>query len=472
MKTIQHGTRYRIYPTTKQKQYLTRNIGCARKLYNLYVEEGNARDEQAIKWHENHDEPYPYKWHQNTYYIQQYPYLRNADSLSLMNARKAYMNARQKHFSESAGRPNFKSKNKSTWSFTTNNQGYKTGKGTIWIETDNKHKKQKSYLYIPKLKQLKLGGIPIRLHRPIDGDIINVTITHERSGEWYASILIDTGIPVPSPVDEISTAFGGDLGITTFLTGSDGISYDDPHDYDRVLARLRVEERKLGKSQARHRKNGDDLRDCRNYQKQRVRVARLRERVRRMRSDFRHKLSRHLVDTQDLVCLEDLDVSGMMRNHRLARSVAGQSWSDFVRLVRYKGEWSGSRVVLVSRWFPSSRRCSSCGCLTGPRGFRGLGVREWVCPICGVAHDRDSNASVNVLLEGLRLCGVGSSELVLNRRDGGVSLVRTVLCGGDAGVYTGGAVCGVIGEPAVPRKCAMLGNGASLGGCSHNQSRA
>ena len=389
-----------------------------------------------------------------------------------MNARKAYMNTRTKHFKEGTGRPQFKSKNKSTWSFTTNNQGYKTGKGTIWIETDTKHKKHKTYLYIPKLKQLQLGGIPICLHRPIDGDIINVTITHERSDKWYASITIDTGVPVPSPTNEISTAFGSDLGIKTFLTGSDGISYDDPHDYEKVLKRLRIEERKLGKSQARHRKNGDDLRDCRNYQKQRVKVARLRERVRNMRADFRHKLSRYLVDNQDLVCLEGLDVSSMMRNHKLARSVVGQSWADFMRLVRYKGAWAGSRVVLVSRWFPSSHRCSSCGCLTGPRGFRGLGVREWVCPVCGTVHDRDFNASVNVLLEGLRLCGVDSSGLVLNRRDGGVSLVRTVVCGGDAGMYTGSAVCGVISEPTVSRKCAMLGNEALSGDCSHDQSRA
>lgn len=156
------------------------------------------------------------------------------------------------------------------------------------------------------------------------------------------------------------------------------------------------------------KKQGKHLSGCRNYQRQKRRSAK----IARKREDFRHKLSRQLVDSFDLIALEDLHVVGMLRNHHLAKVVSESAWSDFIHKVQYKAEWEGKTAVLVSQWFPSTRTCSCCGARAGLHGAGDLGVREWVCPECDARHDRDANTSWNILLEGLRIVASGDDEMV------------------------------------------------------------
>lgn len=471
---ITYGIKCRIYPTLPQKRYLAQNIGCSRLLYNLYVDEGKERDKQAAIWHEQNPDKngqaYPYKWKNYTDYYPGHPFLKDVDTRALLNAKRNYFDARKRHYTQDAGKPRYHSKKRDKESYTTSNQNYKGSNGTrgnIRVITDEQHQSHKTYLIIPGcVRGAKVGPIRIKLSRQIKGDIVKATITHEKSGKWSVSLTIRAIRQVPEPRDikdgQPYRVFGGDLGVHTFLTGTDGVSYDDPHDYEKLERKLKKEERKLGKQRARLLKHGRNLRECRNYQKQRRKVARLYERLRNARADFRHKLSRRLVESQDMICLEDLNVKGMMRNHSLAGSVAGRSFADFVRMVSYKAGWYGSRVVKVGRFFPSTRRCHKCGGVTGPQGLSDLGVREWSCSSCGAVLDRDGNASWNVLLEGLRLSfGERLSDLVLcvNRWDGGVSLVSGSVAGElaavpDMDMYTlvVGGVDGS-GESVVPRKC-------------------
>lgn len=416
--TIQRGMKARILPSTAQKAFLEQNIGCSRKLYNLYVEEGNKRDYQAAAWHKadkNRDnQKYPHSWSHDTDHYDEYPFLKNADSLALMNARKSYMAARKQHFENGAGRPKYHKKNHPGGnSYTTNNQGYKDGKhDTVWIEqTDDMH--NKALLHIPKTKDI--GGIPVVLSKPVSGIIHSATITHDTTDKWYVSLLVETKITIenqtiPTDNDDIlQSFFGGDLGLTDYLVGTDGKAYNDDEDYTKDELRLRIEERKLGKQGARLRKQDRRLSECSNYQKQKKKVARLKRHIADKRRDFRHKLSRGIVNNHDYIFLEDLHVRGMIQNHALSRRISDSAWGDFVRMVRYKAEEAGKTVVLVDRFFPSTRRCSCCGALSGPKGLDGLGIRAWVCPVCGAIHARDMNAAWNVLLEGVRLLSVGDS---------------------------------------------------------------
>ena len=410
--TRQRGYKFRIFPTGKQAVFFHRCHGCARKIYNLFVEEGRKRDAAAVKWHEEDpeerkDEHYPYEWKTVAQYKKEFPYMYEVDSLGLANAQLNYFGARDRRFKGTGGSPKFKSKNQYPHAYTTNNQNRDNGKGgTIRIFEDEKHPGA-YYLHLPKMKCDE--GVRIQLHRPIDGVIKNVTIKYNANGTWTASILVDETVAIKadeSPAissEKLSRLFGGDLGLKCFLTGTDGISYDDPEDYEKLERRLKVEKRKLGKKRARLEKQGRDLRTCKNYQKQRRRVARLEARMSNKRRDFRHKLSRMLVNNHDLLVFEDLNVKGLLKNHCLARGISEASWSDFIRMVEYKAQGEGKLVIKIDRFFASTKTCSCCGAQSGPSGYDGLGIREWVCPECGACHDRDENAAWNILFEGVRL---------------------------------------------------------------------
>lgn len=435
------GIKCRILPTPRQIQFLQRNFGCARKVYNLLVEEGNQRDAEAVAWHEKDpegraDKHYPHKWTTEKEFKKEYPYLKEADSIGLQSAREHYHEARSRHF-EGAGRSQFKSKWDYPRTYTTKNQGYQEdpNEGTVRVCQRGK----KTWLHVPKIPKNKVrdideetGEFTGKTHREDDDiqiilprkitdtmRIHSVTLGQNADGSYYASLSIEETITAEDPEEQeerdyqtlATLCYGGDLGLKNYLVGTDGISYDDPADYRKLEERHRREQRKLGKQRARLKKQGKCLSECRNYQKQKKRVAKIAKRIARKREDFRHKLSRWLVDSFDLIALEDLHVVGMLKNHHLAKAVSESAWADFIKKVQYKAEWEGKTVVLVSQWFPSTRTCSCCGAKTGPHGAGDLGVREWVCPECGAHHDRDGNASWNILLEGLRVAASGEDEL-------------------------------------------------------------
>lgn len=435
--THTHGQRYRIHPDERQQGFLNGNFGCSRKAYNILVELGNYRDGLARRWHEEDPEgregkayPHEFPWPKVSQMKAEFPYLKGADSLGLKNAYQAYFEARTSHFQKGAGRPRFRSKWRGRRSYTTDNQHYKDDpmRGTIRV-IDDRENHRGMRLIVPKLpkytRRYRDGdgndrtervpdGIAIDLHRPIRGTIKRATLEWEPDGTWWVSLLIEETIEVADdgelPISELARfCFGGDLGVKDYLVGTDGVTYDDPADYTGLEARLRREQRKLGKKAALAQKKGVPLSECRNYQRQKRKVARLQARIANKRRDFRHKLSRHLVDAYRVICLEDLCVRGMLANHSLAKHVQDAAFADFTRMVRYKAEWAGREVVLVDRFYPSTQTCSRCGAKTGPKGYEGLSVREWVCPECGCEHDRDGNAAWNVLLEGLRVLSSSDS---------------------------------------------------------------
>ena len=180
--------------------------------------------------------------------------------------------------------------------------------------------------------------------------------------------------------------------------GSEMCIRDSERFYRSLEKRLVVEQRKLSRRLEVAKKHNRKLEECKNYQKQRVKVARIHEKIFNQRNDFLHKLSSRITDENQIICIEDLNVTGMVRNHKLAKSIADVSWSEFVRQLTYKCEWKGRTLVKIDRFYPSSQICSSCGHNDGKKE---LDIREWTCSNCGTNHDRDINASINIRTEGL-----------------------------------------------------------------------
>ena len=369
--------KFRIYPTEEQEIFFAKTFGCVRKVYNLMLNDRKkAYEEVKNDPSKKMTFPTPAK------YKKEFPFLKEVDSLALANAQlhldKAYKNFFR---DKSVGFPRFKSKKNPVQSYTTNNQ-----KGTIAL-IDSK------FIKLPKLKSL----VRIKLHRQPKGMIKSATISRHSSGKYYISLLCKEEI---SELPKTNSAIGIDLGITDFAILSDGQKIDNHKFTSKMEKKLKREQRKLSRRALLAKKKGIPLSEAKNYQKQKRKVARLHEKVMNQRTDFLNKLSTEIIKNHDIICIEDLNVKGMLRNHKLARSISDVSWSSFVAKLQYKADWYGREIIKVNQWFPSSQICSECGHKDGKKP---LDIREWTCPICHTHHDRDINASINILIEGLRI---------------------------------------------------------------------
>ncbi|EOW83878.1 IS200/IS605 family element RNA-guided endonuclease TnpB [Enterococcus columbae] len=369
--------KFRIYPTEEQEIFFAKTFGCVRKVYNLMLNDRKkAYEEVKNDPSKKMTFPTPAK------YKKEFPFLKEVDSLALANAQlhldKAYKNFFR---DKSVGFPRFKSKKNPVQSYTTNNQN-----GTVAL-IDSK------FIKVPKLKSL----VRIKLHRQPKGMIKSATISRHSSGKYYISLLCKEEI---SELPKTNSAIGIDLGITDFAILSDGQKIDNNKFTSKMEKKLKREQRKLSRRALLAKKRGVKLYEARNYQKQRQKVARLYEKVMNQRTDFLNKLSTEIIKNHDIICIEDLNVKGMLRNHKLARSISDVSWSSFVAKLQYKADWYGREIIKVDTWFPSSQICSECGHKDGKKS---LDIREWTCPICHTHHDRDINASINILIEGLRI---------------------------------------------------------------------
>lgn len=199
---------------------------------------------------------------------------------------------------------------------------------------------------------------------------------------------------------KINSAIGIDLGITDFAILSDGQKIDNNKFTTKMAQKLKREQRKLSKRALLAKKKSINLLEVKNCQKQKRKVARLHEKVMNQRNDFLNKLITEIIKNHDIICIEDLNTKGMLRNHKLAKSISDVSWSSFVTKLQYKADWYGREIIKIDKWFPSSQVCSECGHQDTKKS---LGIREWTCPICHTHHDRDINASINILTEGLRI---------------------------------------------------------------------
>ena len=367
--TIKRKTyKFRLYPNQDQKQLFAKTFGSARAIWNMMLADKIAYYKETGKTLYN--TPAQYK--------KDFPWLKEVDSLALANVQLNLQKAYKNFFQSGFGFPKFKKK-RHRQSYKTNNQ-----KGSITLENG-------------AIKLPKIGWVRVKDHRQITGMIKSATVSMTATGKYYVSVLCESKI---LPLPKTGSNVGIDLGVSNFAILSTGEKIGNQRFLKQLSKKLAKEQKILSRRALAAKKDGRKLTDSKNYQKQRLKVAKIHEKIANKRQDFLHKVSTEIVKNHDIICIEDLTSRNLMKNHKLAKAIGDASWSKFVRMLGYKADWYEKQVSKISRWYPSSQMCSDCGYADGKKP---LHVREWTCGNCGSHHDRDINASINILNEGLRL---------------------------------------------------------------------
>lgn len=368
--------KYRIYPSKEQEVLIVKTIGCSRFVFNHFLDKWNVIYEtrgKGLTYNQCSAELPKMKKAEET------AWLKEVDSIALQSSLRNLADSFDRFFKKQNQRPRFKSKSNPVQSYTTKN-------------VNNSIELKAKTIKLPKL-----GLVKIKNSQNPNGRVIKATISKTITGKYFVSLLVEEEI---YPLAKTGKNVGIDLGLSDFAILSSGEKIGNKKFLQNLTKKLAKEQKVLSRRALVAKKSGKKLSESKNYQKQRIKVGKIHEQIANNRRDFLHKQSTDIVKNHDLICIEDLSSKNLMKNHKLAKAIGDVSWSEFVRMLEYKAAWYEKQVVKISRWYPSSQICSNCGYISGKKPLR---VRAWTCEKCASHHDRDINASINILNEGLGL---------------------------------------------------------------------
>lgn len=380
MTVVKKSIKVRLYPTKEQKILIDKTIGCVRFVYNQTLADCKQSYEQSKHFpsrNERIKNLVPLK--------EKYEFLKEVDSQALQQSVRDFNRALDNFFRNRShfGLPKFRARR-------ADKQSYRTTYNSCNAKVlDDRHIK------LPKLGRIKTKHFDV----PRSYKIFNITVEKTNTNKYYASICIETEV---QPLPKTGKQVGFDLGLIDLLIGSDGTRFERPKFNYLNKDKLTKEQRKLSKMRTKLERAKLNLNECRNYQKQKHKVAKLHEHTSNCAKDFNHKLSRKLVERYDLIAMEDLNVEGLLKNHKLAYSIADVRWLQLTNFIRYKCNWYGKDFKQVDRFYASSKICSCCGAYHKDI-VNAFSIREWTCPDCGSHHDRDVNAAKNILTQALSM---------------------------------------------------------------------
>lgn len=355
--------KFRIYPNKQQEILLVKHFGACRFVFNYYLnkrKETYLGDKKSLNYYDNAINLTQLKKAEN------FNWLKEINSQSLQSSLRNLDNSYNRFFRKESKFPRFKSKN--------DKQSFKV---VQLIKVENKK------LTIPKFK----SGIKINLHREINGEILFAIISKSATGKYYASITCEVQ---HKPFEKTNSNVGIDTGIKDLAILSDGTTHVNIRSLKSKLKKLKYEQRQLSKK----------VKGSSSRNKQRKKLAFLHEKITNVRKDHLHKVSTEIVKSHDIISVEDLAVKNIMKNHKLAQAMSDVSLGSFYSMLEYKCEWNDKQFVKIDRFFPSSKTCSKCGWINQDLT---LNIRVWDCTSCGETHDRDFNASKNILKQGLKI---------------------------------------------------------------------
>ena len=363
--------KFRLDPTDNQIEMFNKYFGCIRWVYNYFLNqriEEYKNNKKSLTYNKQSELLTKIKKQEETIW------LKEINSQSLQYSLKCLDTGFKNFFKKLSGFPKFKAKHFNKNCFTVPEN---------FIILDE-------LLYLPKFDT----GIKIIQERQIKGTIKKCSISKTPTGKFYVSILVEQNY---EPVAKTNKTVGIDLGLKDFLVLSDGLKTKN-HQYLKHYQKLL---KHLQQSLSRKIKGSN------NYEKNRLELAKVYEKITNLRTDLIHKTTKQLIDKYDIICLEDLNIKGMLKNHKLAKAISDACWGQFVATLTYKAVWNGKEIIKINRWFPSSKTCSCCGYVNHDLKLKD---RSWICPICGCCHDRDHNAAKNILTEGLNIISVGTTD--------------------------------------------------------------
>jgi len=368
MKTIFKSFKFRIYPNKEQEILIAKHFGACRFVFNHYLnkrKESYLEDKKSLNYYDNANDLTQFKKDEN------FNWLKEINSQSLQSSLRNLDTAYGKFFRKQTKFPRFKSK--------YDRQSFKIPQ---FVKLENNE------LILPKFK----SGIKINLHQEVNGEILFATISKSTTGKYYVSITCEVNY---KPFDKTGSEIGIDTGIKDLAILSDGTTYENIKTLKKNLKKVKYNQRQLSK-----KTKGSS---SRNKQKQKLDIV--HEKITNVRKDYLHKVSTEIVKNHDIISVEDLAVKNIMKNHKLAQAMSDVSLGSFYSMLEYKSNWNDKQFVKIDRFFPSSKMCSKCGWINQDLT---LNIREWICPSCGENHDRDFNASKNILKQGLKIILSGS----------------------------------------------------------------